>query len=182
VESDQDISTDESDDEFLTPHQNVDVNAHQPTFKNFEPPMDLLICPPDDFDSAPPLPTPRQTPEQDDETPPQRPEDDDDTIEVIPRSAQPASVPTSSALTPVQPRQSRRVDKKGPAPRHNEVSADMTSELILPQRTRGKRKEAYALAAANIKINAGFHSAFAAGVSQAFRRQHQSTLSPEPKH
>ena len=73
--------------------------------------------------------------------------------------------------------------KKDPAPRYGEISTDIERpELIIPQRTRGKRKEAYSLAVAKIGHNTGFHSALAAGASQAYDRQHQSTLLPEPKN
>ena len=170
---DEQASTDESEDEFLTSHENIDVNARASTFENFEPPMDLPICPRDDLDLTPLLPTPSPTPER----------DDDDTIVVMPRSNAGEEQAERPEPAPEKPRHSRRKVEKGPAPRHNEISADSTADLVIPHRTRGKRKEAYALALTNVGNNAGFHGAFAAGVSQAFGKQpHQSMLLPEPKH
>jgi hypothetical protein len=46
------------------------------------------------------------------------------------------------------------------------------STVIIPERTRKQRREAYALAIARVGINTGFHSAFAAGASQSRQRQH----------
>ena len=180
----QDISTDESDDEFLISYNDVNVDIHEPVLENRDPPMDLPICPPDASET---LATPRPTPEH--ESSSQRPEDDSDIIKVIPRTSQSVSQDMSEHFaqpepdsTPLQPRKSRKADK-GPAPRHTEISADMDPELVIPERTRAsKRKETYALAIANVGNNAGFHDAFATGISQAYGRQHQLSLSSEPKY
>ena len=59
----------------------------------------------------------------------------------------------------------------------------MDPELVIPERTRvSKRKETYALAIANVGNNVGFHDAFAIGISQAYGRQYQLSLSSEPKY
>jgi hypothetical protein len=86
VEDKQNVSIDESDDKFLIPYENINVNIHQPIFKKSDLLMDLLICLPDDINSIPILflPTLRLTPEQDEyKTTPQRPEDDGDIIVVM---------------------------------------------------------------------------------------------------
>jgi hypothetical protein len=65
-EEQQGYSTDESDDEFLTSHSDVDVTTHEPISGNSNPPMDLPTCPSDDVDPSIQFPTPRPTSEQDD--------------------------------------------------------------------------------------------------------------------
>lgn len=183
-EEQQGFSTDESDDEFLAFHSDVDVNAREPAPGNLIPPMDLPTCPPDDDGIQFPL-TPRPTPDRDEHAV-QEQNDDGDTIVVMPRNPQDTTSVHSDSRDPppAEPRQPRKTGKRDPAPRHSEISADVDRpELIIPQRTRGsKRKEAYALAVAKVGCNTGFHGAFAAGASQAYDRQHQSTLTPEPKN
>ena len=56
------------------------------------------------------------------------------------------------------------------------------AELIIPQRTRGQRKQAYAFHVARVGVNTGFHYAFAAGIAQNRQRRHRSRLPPEPQN
>ena len=82
----QDISTDESDDEFLTSYNNVNVDIHKPVLENRDPPINLLIYPPDVSET---LTTPRPIPEH--ESSSQRPEDDNNIIKIIPHTSQSVS-------------------------------------------------------------------------------------------
>jgi hypothetical protein len=217
-EEQQGFSTDESDDEPPTSHNDVDVTTYEPVSGDPNPPTDLPTCLSDDVDPSPgvqlPL-TPRPTPEQDGQAPPghlghppghsdrppghsdrppghsdrppghsDRPPGHPDHLPHHPASTGHPGLlhsPNPPDLTPAEPHQPKRTGKKDPAPRYSEISANTDRpELIIPQRTRGdKRKEAYALAVVKIGHNTGFHSALAAGASQAHDRQHQSTLLPE---
>ena len=156
-------STDESDEELSDyPSQQVDVLDREPASDApQEPPLNLPTC--DDAELDIQLPTPRHTPEEEEYT-----------------LAGPQIAATGHSDTPEPPPQPSRQD---PAPRHEEISADVERpELIIPQRTRGQRRGAYAHAVTRVTLNAGFHCAFAAGIFQTRRRSHQSQLPPEPKN
>ena len=149
--------------------------------------MDLPTCPSDDVDpvSGIQLPlTPRPTPERDEHA--LQDQQDDNTIVVIPRNPPGTTIGypdlperPDSPEPPAEPRQPKRTGKKDPALRHSEISADVERpELIIPQRTRGKRKEAYGRAVAKVGYKTGFHGAFATGASQVRRTIRQCSPTP----
>jgi len=175
-------STDESDDElsYSNPvYREVNVIDQEPAQHAARDPLfELPTCPQDSEPDIQLPPTPRHTPEE-----------EESAGQTAPASYSlhtTSSQPDPSESLPQPPQSSKRdnqTGKKDRAPRHEEISADVERpELIIPQRTRGQRREAYALAVARVGMNTGFHSAFAAGASQSPQRQHQSKLPPEPKN